>query len=67
MALIRGVKGLFPCPVCLVPHTNMSDGSSHPLRTSESMQKVFNEASAMPLTEGDKHLKGYGLRNVKVQ
>jgi len=66
MALIRGAKGKFPCPICLVPHTQMSDGSTHPLRTSESMQKVYFEALRMSAEEQEEHLKGYGLRNVKV-
>jgi len=66
MALIRGAKGKFPCPICLVPHTQMSDGSTHPLWTSESMQKVYFEALEMSAEGQEEHLKGYGLRNVKV-
>ena len=66
MALIRGVKSKFPCPVCLVPDSQMSDGSTHPLRTLESMQEVYDEAQAMSSTEKEKHLKKYGLRDVKV-
>ena len=68
MALIHGVKSKFPCPVCLVPHTQMCDGSTHPLRTAESMQKVYEEAQEMESSaDRQKHLKQYGLRNVKVQ
>lgn len=68
MSLIRGGhQSDFPCPVCLVPNAHMSDGSTHPLRTSKSMQKVFNEAAAMATkAEQDKYLQGYGLRDVKV-
>ena len=66
MALIRGGKSKFPCPICLVPDTQMSDGSTHPLRTTESMQKVLEVARAMPSKEREEHLKGYGLRNVEV-
>ena len=67
MALIRGTNSKFPCPVCLVPDTQMSDGSTHPLRTSESMQKVYDEAMAMASAKDqDNHLKNYGLRKVKV-
>ncbi len=25
MALIRGLKGLFPCPICLVPHEKLNE------------------------------------------
>ena len=68
MALIRGVKSKFPCPVCLVPHTQMCDGSTHPLHTAESMQKVYEEAQEMESSaDWQKHLKQYGLHNVKVQ
>ena len=49
MALICGTNSKFPCPICLVPDTQMSDGSTHPLWTSESMQNVYNEAMAMVL------------------
>ena len=66
MALIRGTKSKFPCPICLVPDTQMSDGSTHPLRTSEDMQKVYEEADAMPSGECEEHLKMHGLRYVKV-
>lgn len=68
MALIRGSKGNFPCPVCLVPKTQMTDGSTHPLRTSETMQQVYNAAAAMSTKkQQDSHLKNYGLRNVEVR
>jgi hypothetical protein len=68
MALIRGATANFPCPICLVPKTQRSDGSSHKLRTSEDMQKVFNDAAAMhSKTDKNTHLKSYGLRGVKVR
>ena len=51
MALIRGTNSKFPCPVCLVPDSQMSDGSTHPLRTSENTQKVYNEAQKMSSTD----------------
>jgi len=66
MALIRGVNSKCPCPICLVPDTQMSDGSTHTLRTSENMQKVYNEAQTMSSVEREDHLKKYGLRNVEV-
>ena len=66
MALIRGVKSKFPCPVCLVPDIQLSDGSTHPPRTSEDMQRVYVEADALPSGEREEHLKSHGLRYVKV-
>lgn len=67
MALIRGGNSDFPCPICLASKAKMCDGSTHPLRTSESMQKVYLEARAMDSeTQRDKHLKAHGLRNVEV-
>lgn len=67
IALIRGGNSNFPCPVCLVPSTQMSDGSTHPLRTTESMQQVYNDAAKMPLKkQQEEHLQKYGLRNVEV-
>jgi hypothetical protein len=68
MALIRGSTANFPCPVCLVPKDQRSDGSSHKLRTSEDMQKVFNDAAAMQSkTDRNSYLKSYGLRDVEVR
>ena len=67
MALIRGGGSNYPCPICLVPSIQLCDGSTHPLRTSEGMQKVYNEAVAMgSITQREEHLKEYGLRNVEV-
>ncbi|KAF9780021.1 hypothetical protein BJ322DRAFT_1165130 [Thelephora terrestris] len=66
MALIRGGGSDYPCPICLVPKTQMCDGSTHPLRTSEGMQKVYDEAVAMgTITQREEHLKNYGVRNVE--
>ena len=67
MVLIWGTTSNFPCPVCLAPSTQMSDGSKHPSRTSETMQQVYKEAIGMSSkTQQDEHLKNYGLRNVEV-
>ena len=67
MALIHGTNSKFPCPISLVPDTQMSDGSTHPLWTSESMQNVYNEAMAMvSAKDQDSHLKSYGLQKVNV-
>jgi hypothetical protein len=67
MALVRGTGSDFPCPICLVPNTQMYDGSTHPLRTSDNMQKIYNEPAAIQSkTQQEKLLKKYSLRNVKV-
>lgn len=68
MSLIRGVKGLFPCPICLVPQHELSDLSkTYPLRTQEHSEAIFKQAETMK-RKGDKEklLKRYSLRNVKV-
>ena len=68
MALIQGVKGKFPCPVCLVPTDHQSNLSEdYPLRTAYNTQKIFEEVNRTPL-QRDKEviLKSYGLRPVQV-
>jgi hypothetical protein len=68
MTLIRGVQGLYPCPVCLVPWDQLSDLSvRHVLRTAEQTQGILREADAAQ-TRGaaEELLKDYGLRDVKV-
>lgn len=67
MALIRGGGSDFPCPICLVPGDQMSDGLTHKLQTTRRMQQVYNEAMALPTkTQQNEHLQKYGLRGVKV-
>ena len=67
MALIRGAKGNFPCPVCLVPQEKQCRGKVYPLRTTETMQEVYHEAEQAVLAETKENLlKKYGLRDVDV-
>lgn len=67
MALTRGAKAKFPCPVCLVPNEKLHEGVVHDLRTSESMQRVYEMAKgANTSEERETLLKNYGLRYVKV-
>lgn len=62
MALIRGGMGYMPCPVCTVPYDSLSDLSQqYPLRTTDSMQKIYQEAIKMNATMANDHLKVYGL------
>ena len=67
MALNRGSKSNFPCPICLVPNEELHNGTVHEARTSESMQNVYRVAEGMRTVEERKeYLKGYGLRPIKV-
>jgi hypothetical protein len=68
MSLIRGLKGKFPCPVCLVPQDEQSVLSDvHPLRTSTESLNILNAArSASTQKEKERQLKAYSLRDVEV-
>jgi len=68
MALIRGLKGLYPCPICFVPWNEQSDLSTeHPLRTGAESQRILMDARAKrTLAERDELLKDNGLRDVEV-
>lgn len=68
MAAIRGVNSLFPCPICLVPEAELLDlGEKYPLRTTQTMKKVVEEASEMrTAAEAEAHLKAHGLRPITV-
>lgn len=68
MALTRGTTSHYPCPICLVPKAELSKPEvPHELRTQETMQAVLNEALAAPTkADGEKILKAFGLRKVKV-
>jgi len=68
MALIRGLKGLYPCPICFVPWNEQSDLSTeHPLRTAMESQHILSDARAKnTVAEREELLKDNGLRNVDV-
>lgn len=67
MSLIRGLKGLCPCPKCLIPQDKLSDFTEkYDLRTQESTQNIFQEARDLGATAKDDFLKKYGLRDVQV-
>ncbi|KAK6992349.1 hypothetical protein R3P38DRAFT_2802824 [Favolaschia claudopus] len=67
MALFRGLRGLYPCPICFVPAQEQSDLSAeHPLRTAEGSKKILDEACALRTKEEqEEHLKAHGMRNVE--
>ncbi|KAF7424448.1 hypothetical protein PC9H_009755 [Pleurotus ostreatus] len=63
----RGVRSLFPCPVCLVPRDmQMEHGTTYPLRTTKSMKAVYDLAMAQ-LTKKDQEaiLKEVSLREIE--
>lgn len=67
MALIRGEKGLYPCPICLVPRDQQSDLSrSYTLRTAAHTQEFYEAGLKLRATEREELLKSKGLRNVAV-
>ena len=48
MALIRGTKCKFPCPICLVPREKLSKlDTNWPLRSASQSAKIVNESKDM--------------------
>ncbi|KIJ58589.1 hypothetical protein HYDPIDRAFT_178048 [Hydnomerulius pinastri MD-312] len=67
MALLRGLMSGFPCPICLVPKSELSsaEGGTYPHRTSEETQALITEARAQNRIEDkEKILKSQSLRDV---
>ncbi|KAI5992656.1 hypothetical protein EDD15DRAFT_2136230, partial [Pisolithus albus] len=66
MALVRGVKSNFPCPICLIPRDHISDFPAQcELRTSENVLKVLREARSQDTTEKKEQiLIQQGLRDI---
>ncbi|KAF4583960.1 hypothetical protein EYR40_002458 [Pleurotus pulmonarius] len=67
MTATRGLRSLFPCPVCLVPRDmQMEHGTMYPLRTTDSMKAVYMSAMSQ-LTKKDQEetLKAVGLREIE--
>ncbi|KAI0686029.1 hypothetical protein BC835DRAFT_1530148 [Cytidiella melzeri] len=63
-ALIRGLHGNRPCPICLVPKGELSDLSSrHPERSEEHVQELVERKEGKGAKEDS--LKLLGLRAVK--
>ncbi|KAG1886896.1 uncharacterized protein F5891DRAFT_1200395 [Suillus fuscotomentosus] len=67
MSLTRGIKSLWPCPVCLVPHDNLLDAlKTYPRQTSDQSQNILQVAwGKQTAEERDDTLKQYGLRDVQ--
>lgn len=67
MALIRGLRGLCPCPKCLVPKDELSDLSkTYEIRTTEATMQILTEARTKNATDKEDALKKHGLRDVNV-
>ncbi len=67
MTLTRGVRAHYPCPVCLAPLSTLLDLSiNHPLRTTESMKEIYEQACLLSAEKAEDLLKSYGLRKVPV-
>ncbi|KAG1862822.1 hypothetical protein DFJ58DRAFT_715227 [Suillus subalutaceus] len=66
MSLIRGIKCLWPCPVCLVPHDElMNTLKCYPYQMSAQSQEVLQAAwSKQTAEEKEEKLKEYGLRDL---
>ena len=67
MALIWGLRGLCPCPKCLVPKDQLSDlTQQHMLRTGQGVQDFFDEAADLGAVDKENLLKEQGLRDIEV-
>ncbi len=65
MALTRGVKSHFPCPICLVPSDRQKNVSeTYPQRTPQEAQDILAKEQTKAEREAD--LKKKGLRNIEV-
>ncbi|KAI0723921.1 hypothetical protein C8T65DRAFT_734430 [Cerioporus squamosus] len=67
MTLIRGVNGLFPCPVCLVPAAEQAElgiKPLYPLRTQEQAQSIVMNPSLSDRQKEEK-LKKISIRDVE--
>ncbi|KAJ6553889.1 hypothetical protein B0H10DRAFT_1848500, partial [Mycena sp. CBHHK59/15] len=67
MALIRGLQGLYPCPICFVPWNEQSDLSTeHPLRTAKGSEGILENArTKRTVAEREELLKDNSLRDVE--
>ncbi|EKM77927.1 hypothetical protein AGABI1DRAFT_42300 [Agaricus bisporus var. burnettii JB137-S8] len=67
MALLRGLKGNFPCPICLVPRESQWDLSqSFSLRTENDSKNQFIKAmNEKNLEKRDKILKERSIRPIE--
>ncbi|KAJ7086268.1 hypothetical protein C8R44DRAFT_650957 [Mycena epipterygia] len=65
MALIRGLRGLYPCPICFVKSDEQSDLTIVPeLRDAQHAKESVEKARSLNAEGGENLLKDLGLRNV---
>ncbi|KAE9407194.1 hypothetical protein BT96DRAFT_963207 [Gymnopus androsaceus JB14] len=66
IALIQGLRGLCPCPKCLIPGTKLSDFNAvYPEQTPQETVSMLNQAKQLESTskaEAEVILKKYSLR-----
>jgi len=68
MALIRGFRGLCPCPVCLVPNKDQRKITrQYPLRTVDNTKALIELAKGKrTAAERENILKENGIRVISV-
>jgi hypothetical protein len=68
MALIRGVQGDCPCPICLVPRQKQSDYLTlWPQRTMDETRQLVEAAKELPKGQAEDLLKSQSIRPLEVQ
>lgn len=67
MALTRGVKSDYPCPVCLVPREKMDDlWVRAPLRTAIESSRLYEEAMKATTLEAQNAISVYVCACAKI-
>jgi len=68
MALIRGGKCLFPCPICVVPQAQLANISClWPKRSQEETEPLVENAVNNHSKDAAEDLKNQSLRPVRVE
>jgi len=68
MALTRGPTASYPCTVCLVPKSEITNLSiTYPLRTTQTMRAIYDNAQTLNATEREALLQSHGLQDVQVR
>lgn len=68
IALIRGLRGLLPCPICTIRQEDLWDLLNiSPLRTTQMSRQILEEARGQRLVaQKEEILKHAGLRDIEV-
>lgn len=67
MSLIRGIRGLYPCPICLVPKDKLSDLSqTYELRTQIGSEALVRRTQGMTMADAEQELRDQSLRPIEV-